>query len=94
MRERGRKPPDLERRQMKDKTHSMNRGFSAGEAEQGFEKIPNSEMSTRRDRKMRQLGWANLEDNEALMCYENMEGADEDYPFNGFLPRNNYEDRS
>ncbi len=79
---------------MKDKTNSMNRGSSVGGgAEKGYEKIPSSEVMTTRDRKMRQLGWANLEDNVALMQYENMDGADEDF-YGGFLPRNNYEDRS
>lgn len=78
---------------MKDKTHSMNRGQSVGSgAEMGFEKIPNSEVKTTWDRKRRQLGWANLEDDTALMKYENVEDRDEDM-YGGFLPRNNYEDR-
>ncbi len=76
---------------MKDKTHDMNRGYSASEAEAGCEIIPNSEVKTTRDRKMRQLKWANLEDNEALLKYENFTD-EEDMPF-GFVPRNNYEDR-
>lgn len=71
----------------------MNRGSPVGDgAENGFERIPNSEVKTARDRKMRQLRWANLEDNDALMKYENMYGADEDF-YGGFMPRNNYEDR-
>jgi len=83
---------------MKDKTHSMNMGFGGDGAVKGFEKIPNSEMATRRDRKDRQLEWANLEDNKALMDYENYTNADTDWLTvdgnSGFLPRNNYEDRS
>ena len=79
---------------MKDKTQSMNSGISGAGAEKGYEKIPNSEMATRRDRKDRQLKWANLEDNKALMDYENYTNADNDWLNGGFLPRNNYEDRS
>lgn len=77
---------------MKDKTHSMNRDAVGSGSQAGYEKIPNSEVKSSRDRKMRQLGWANLEDNDALLKYENMYDADED-TVGGFLPRNNYEDR-
>lgn len=78
---------------MKDKTHSMNMEAGGTGAVNGYEKIPNSEMKSRRDRKDRQMKWANLEDNMGLEQYEGMKGADEDY-YGGFLPRNNYEDRS
>ena len=78
---------------MRDKSASMNRGFSVGAgAEKGYEKIPDSEIATTRDRKERQLKWANLEDNEALLKYENVMDMDEDFD-GGFIPRNNYEDR-
>ena len=80
---------------MKDKTNSMNSGGSVGAgAEKGYVRIPNSEMASRRDRKERQLKWANLDDNKALLDYENFSGADDDHIGDGFLPRNNYEDRS
>ena len=79
---------------MKDKTDSMNSGNGGAGSINGYEKIPNSEMATRRDRKDRQLKWANLEDNKALMDYENYTNADDDWLMGGFLPRNNYEDRS
>ena len=46
---------------MKDKTHAMNRGFS-GASEKGYEKLPDGEMASTRDRKKRQLKWANLDD--------------------------------
>jgi len=79
---------------MKDKTHRMNMDMSSSAAEQGFEKIPNSEMASTHDRKLRQMKWANLEDNKGLAAYEGMESYDVDPgPGNGFLPRNNYEDR-
>lgn len=78
---------------MKDKTHAMNRGVSAEDAERGFEKLSDSEIQTSRDRKNRQLNWANLEDNVAMKYFENMDGADEDFDV-GFMPRNNYEDRN
>lgn len=77
---------------MKDKTHSMNMEASGSGAVKGYEKIPDSEIKTTRDRKDRQLKWANLEDNPALLQYENYAAGDEDFD-GGFLPRNNYEDR-
>jgi len=79
---------------MKDKTHDMNRGYSTEEAECGYDKIPNGEMASSWDRKKRQLDWANLDDNQAMLRVENLEVRDEDYDIKGgFLPRNNYEDR-
>ena len=79
---------------MKDRTNSMNRGFSAGAgSEKGFEKLPDSEIASTRDRKNRQLRWANLDDNEAMQCFENTYDMDQDMD-GGFLPRNNYEDRN
>jgi hypothetical protein len=77
---------------MKDKTDAMNRGFG-GAPEKGYEKEPTGDLAGWRDRKKRQLKWANLDDNEAMNFVENMEKADEDYDIGGFLPRNNYEDR-
>lgn len=76
---------------MKDKTDAMNRGFG-GAPESGYEKLSDSGMASTRDRKKRQLKWANLDDNEAMEFVENTEDADEDMDV-GFLPRNNYEDR-
>ena len=80
---------------MKDKTHSMNSGYNAGSgAEKGYKKLPDGEIATTWDRKKRQLDWANLEDNNALLNYENVRERDEDtHQGGGFLPRNNYEDR-
>ena len=78
---------------MKDKTHSMNRDHGGSGTGNGYEKIPNSEVRNESERKMRQLKWANLEDNEALLKYENKWNDDEDM-YGGFLPRNNYEDRN
>lgn len=78
---------------MKDKTHSMNMEQGGPGAVKGYEKLPNSEVRTERERKTRQLKWANLEDNKALMDYENITNSDEDF-CGGFLPRNNYEDRN
>lgn len=79
---------------MKDKTHSMNMDTGGDGAVNGYTKLPTTDLKSRRDRKDRQMKWANLEDNEGLQCYEGMDGADEDYDFpGGFLPRNNYEDR-
>lgn len=78
---------------MKDKTHEMNRGYSKDMAEAGCEILPNSEIASARDRKNRQLKWANLDDNEAMTFVENTREADEDHDIGGFLPRNNYEDR-
>lgn len=76
---------------MKDKTDAMNRGFD-GAPEKGYEKLSDSATASTRDRKKRQLKWANLDDNEAMKCFENTEDMDEDMDV-GFLPRNNYEDR-
>lgn len=78
---------------MKDKTHAMNGGYSADEMRDGFDKLPDAEMASSRQRKNRQLNWANLEDNTALAKYENTLGMDQDMD-GGFLPRNNYEDRN
>jgi len=78
---------------MKDKTHSMNMDSGGDGAVNGFTKIPNGEVRNERERKDRQLRWANLEDNEALMRFENKWDDDEDM-YGGFLPRNNYEDRN
>ena len=79
---------------MKDKTHSMNWGVSAEASAQGYEKIPNSEMASTHDRKVRQMKWANLEDNKGLALFEGMDSYDVDPGLgHGFLPRNNYEDR-
>lgn len=77
---------------MKDKTDSMNRDAIGPGSQFGYEKQPDSEIQSFRDRKNRQLKWANLEDNEALLRYENVLNADEDFEA-GFLPRNNFEDR-
>lgn len=77
---------------MKDKTHDMNRGYSTSEAEAGCEILPNSDMATSHDRKMRAFKWANLAGNEAMMEYENFDAASDDLGA-GFIPRNNYEDR-
>lgn len=77
---------------MKDKTHDMNRGYGTEEAEAGFDRLPDSEMASSRDRKRRQIEWAGLEDNEAMRFIEQTSFEDEDYPF-GFLARNNYGDR-
>lgn len=78
---------------MKDKTHSMNMDAGGDGAVNGYSKIPDSEVSNQRERKMRQLKWANLEDNEALLRFENVWDDDQDMD-GGFLPRNNYEDRN
>ena len=77
---------------MKDKTHSMNMDTGGAGAVSGFERLPDSEIATTRDRKERQMKWANLEDNKALAQFENCEYSDEDFD-GGFIPRNNYEDR-
>ncbi len=78
---------------MKDKTHSMNMDDSGGGFVRGYEKIAPGEVRNERERKDRQLRWANLEDNEALLRFENKWDDDEDM-YGGFLPRNNYEDRN
>jgi len=78
---------------MKDRTDSMNRGFPVGEGgEKGYSDAGMPQNS--RERKNRQLKWANLDDNEALECFENTEYIDQDMEQGGFLPRNNYEDRN
>ena len=77
---------------MKDKTHSMNMAHGGSGAVNGYEKLSTADLMTERQRKTRQLEWANLEDNKALMDYENVTNADSDF-YGGFLPRNNYEDR-
>lgn len=80
---------------MKDKTDSMNRGFGVGAgAEKGYEKLPDSEIQNSRERKNRQLKWANLDDNTAMEVFENTYEMDQDMEQGGFLPRNNYEDRN
>ncbi len=77
---------------MKDKTHSMNMEHGGSGAVNGYEKVSTADLASTADRKARQMKWANLEDNEALACFENTEERDEDFD-GGFLPRNNYEDR-
>ena len=72
---------------MKDKTNSMNRQAVGSGSEQGYERIPRSEIKTYHDRKMRQLEWANLADNCQLMRVEGMEDYDEDFLGSGFLLR-------
>ena len=78
---------------MKDKTHDMNRGYSAEEAEDGFAKLPDSEMASQRDRKLRQQKWAGLDENDALKEYEDVDEDLRDYEFGGFLARNSYQGR-
>lgn len=75
---------------MKDRTHSMNAPHGGEGSVNGY--TDPGKPQTTRARKDRQMKWANLEDNEGLREYEGMEGADEDFT-DGFLPRNNYEDR-
>lgn len=77
---------------MKDKTHSMNRGFS-GAPEKGFERLPDSEVPQRRKYKAEQLKDGNMYDDKALMDYENCDGDEPGTDVGGFLPRNNYSDR-
>lgn len=78
---------------MKDKTHAMNMGLSSEDAERGYGDAGTPVSS--RERKLRQMKWANLEDNPGLKQYEGMNEADEDkHQGGGFLPRNNYEDRN
>lgn len=77
---------------MKDKTHSMNMETDGVGAVKGYERLSNSEVMSERARKLRQMKWANIEDNDALQKYENKYDSDEDM-YGGFLPRNNYEDR-
>ena len=77
---------------MKDKTHSMNMDSGGDGAVNGYERVSTKDLASWRDRKNRQLRWANLEDNVAMENFENTANDDEDMDF-GFLPRNNYEDR-
>lgn len=68
---------------MKDKTHDMNRGYSAGEADNGFERINPSEVFTRRQYKNRQLEYAGL-DTAIVDRVENYPGpTDGNAPFGG-----------
>lgn len=77
---------------MKDKTHSMNRGHG-GAPEQGFERIPDSEVPQRKKYKSEQLKDAGLLNDSALMDYENVDGDEPGVEWGGFLKRNNYSDR-
>ena len=77
---------------MKNKTDSMNMGLSSEDAARGYGDagVPMS----RKQYKNRQLNVAGLLSDEALMEYENRDGADmNDAAPRGFLPRNNYDDR-
>lgn len=76
---------------MKDKTHSMNMGYSGDGAVNGFEKCgkPESTDATHQ-RRMKQGGLAG---NEALEFYENPSDGQVP-PAGGFLRRNNYGQRS
>lgn len=83
---------------MKDKTSLMNmRNDGAppiGEgAENGFQRIPDSEVPSRRAYKKDQLEGAALWGNEALTMAENPHGDEDSSSIGGFLPRNNYSDR-
>ena len=81
---------------MKDKTHDMNRGYSADEADAGFDTLnAKGEILSERGRKNRQLKWADLDGNQAMRDVENMASipSEEKVPEGGFLPRNNMQDR-
>lgn len=83
---------------MKDKTHDMNRGFSAADAEKGYEDV-SSEVTTRRQYRARKNLEAGFEGptaplNSSLEIESvTEEDADDDGGIGGFLPRNNYKDR-
>lgn len=72
---------------MKDKTDSMN----SGNPVKGFEKIPSSQVPTRRAYKRDQLEGAGLYD--VLIPFEDKEVVSDVGDFGGFLPRNNTSDR-
>lgn len=77
---------------MKDKTHTMNMGYSAQEAADGFERLADGSVPQRRKYKREQLKDAGLLNDKALSEFENQDG-DEGASSPGFLPRNNYSDR-
>lgn len=77
---------------MKDKTHDMNRGFSAEDAERGFQDAGKPEPANAQHRRRMQQG--GLANDKALSEYENVDGDDggKVQP-GGFLRRNNYDER-
>lgn len=76
---------------MKDKTDSMNRGFSAADAERGY-MDPGSPPPTNAQHRRRMQQGA-LAGNDALKEYENPNGDADASGRGGFLKRNNYSDR-
>lgn len=77
---------------MKDKTHDMNRGYSALDAERGFGDAGTPERTNAPHKRRMQQG--GLAEDEAIQCYENVDGDDggKVQP-GGFLRRNNYDER-
>lgn len=76
---------------MKDKTHAMNRGLSAEDAECGYSDA--GKPALRRAYKNNQLKDASLLGNKNLMDFESAGDDKPDTEMGGFLPRNNYTDR-
>jgi hypothetical protein len=82
---------------VKDKTHDMNRGYSADIAEAGCEIIPNSEVTTRSQYRKRKDGEAGMKGPTAprnsSLEIDSVYEDDDKSGIGGFLPRNNYKDR-
>ena len=77
---------------MRDKTHSMNAEQGGEGAMKGYTDPGKPELTNASHKRRMQQG--GLAEDEALQCYENVDGDDGGgvYP-GGFLRRNNYDER-